>query len=133
MHLHFRAARPVRDLHRSAEMYQRGLGLDRIGHFLDHEGFDGIMLGREGADYHLELTHCRTHPVSPAPTPEDLFVFYLPDPEEWEARCASMLAAGFLEVRPFNPYWGQSGRTFEDPDGYRVVLQGSAWTNRRQS
>jgi hypothetical protein len=25
----------------------------------------------------------------------------------------------------FNPNWGKAGKTVEDPDGYRVVLQNS--------
>lgn len=29
--------------------------------------------------------------------------------------------------RSFNPYWDRLGVTFEDPDGYRVVLQRDAW------
>ena len=40
-----------------------------------------------------------------------------------------MLAAGFTEVESFNPYWRACGRTFEDPDGYRTVLQNDAWSN----
>ena len=38
-----------------------------------------------------------------------------------------MLAAGFRSVSSANPYWDVRGRTFEDLDGYRVVLQNSAW------
>ncbi|HKW39159.1 MAG TPA: VOC family protein [Burkholderiales bacterium] len=123
MRAHLRIARPVGELERSAAMYRDGLGLSEIGRFEDHEGFDGVMLGAPGLGYHFELTHCRSHPVRPAPTPEDLAVFYLPDPVEWRRACASMLAAGFREVTSFNPYWGRRGRTFEDPDRYRVVLQ----------
>jgi len=26
-----------------------------------------------------------------------------------------------------NPYWKRNGRTFEDVDGYRVVLQNGTW------
>ncbi|HEY2189748.1 MAG TPA: hypothetical protein VGH48_14425 [Caldimonas sp.] len=37
-----------------------------------------------------------------------------------------MVAMGFAPVQPFNPYWQQRGRTFRD-DGYRVVLEQSAW------
>jgi catechol 2,3-dioxygenase-like lactoylglutathione lyase family enzyme len=133
MSFHLRSARPVRDLARSVEMYKRGLGLQPIGYFLDHDGFDGVMLGLVGADYHFEFTYCHSHPITPTPTPEDLCVFYLPDQGEWVARCAAMLEAGFLEVKSFNPYWDMNGRTFEDPDGYRVVLQRSTWRNRLES
>jgi hypothetical protein len=38
-----------------------------------------------------------------------------------------MREAGFARVASFNPYWDRDGRTFEDPDGYRIVLQNSAW------
>jgi hypothetical protein len=38
-----------------------------------------------------------------------------------------MRAAGFPPVPSFNPYWDRDGLTFEDPDGYRVVLQHGAW------
>lgn len=108
-------------------MYRKGLALVEIGRFEDHQGFDGVMLGKPGLNYHFEFTYCRSHPVSPSPTPEDLIVFYLPEPTDWHKACASMLDAGFVEVAPFNPYWQQRGRSFEDHDGYRVVLQQAAW------
>jgi len=129
MNSHLRIARPVPDLARTVALYTQGLGLKEIGRFEDHEGFDGVMLGREGMDYHFEFTFCRTHPVKPAPTAEDLVVFYLPDAHEWSAACSRMLAAGFTQVPAFNPYWDQHGRTFADADGYRVVLQQAAWHN----
>jgi catechol 2,3-dioxygenase-like lactoylglutathione lyase family enzyme len=122
-----RIARPVSALERAVAMYRDGLGLREIGRFEDHEGFDGVMLGREGLPYHFEFTYCRAHPVLPNPTAEDLLVFYLPDAGEWRQACVSMLEAGFVEVAPFNPYWGQRGRTFEDPDRYRVVLERARW------
>jgi hypothetical protein len=39
-----------------------------------------------------------------------------------------MIAAGFSPVAAFNPYWDTRGRTFEDDDGYRVVLQNAEWS-----
>ena len=30
-------------------------------------------------------------------------------------------------VTPANPYWADHGLTFEDPDGFRVVLVPEAW------
>jgi catechol 2,3-dioxygenase-like lactoylglutathione lyase family enzyme len=124
-----RVARPVSDLARAADMYCRGLGLHVIGRFEDHDGFDGVMLGVAGASYHFEFTHCRTHPVVPSPTVEDLIVFYVPSGSEWQALCDDMLAAGFTQVAAFNPYWDACGRTYEDGDGYHVVLQRGEWSN----
>ena len=108
-------------------MFRHGLGLEELGRFVDHEGFDGAMLGTPGAAYHLEFTHCKSHPVSPSPTPEDLLVYYVPEPTDWLSRCEAMLAAGFREAESYNPYWTRNGRTFEDPDGYRVVICRIAW------
>jgi catechol 2,3-dioxygenase-like lactoylglutathione lyase family enzyme len=127
MSMHVRIARPVRDLERSVAMYKRALDLDELGRFADHAGFDGVMLGRRGETHHFEFTYCRTHPVRPAPTVEDLLVFYVPEPDAWCRACMTLLEAGFKEVQACNPYWQQRGRTFEDPDGYRVVLEQAAW------
>ena len=126
---HLRIARPVSDLARTKAMYCRGLGLCVVGNFENHDGFDGVMLGAVGASYHFEFTYCRTHPIAPSATAEDLTVFYLPTPSEWESTCASMLAAGFKQVASLNPYWEVQGRTFQDQDGYRVVLQNAEWSN----
>ncbi|HET7766257.1 MAG TPA: VOC family protein [Burkholderiales bacterium] len=122
-----RIARPVSDLPRAKSMYCAGLGLRVLGSFEDHEGFDGAVLGRSGLGYHFEFTHCRAQAVRPSPTSEDLTVFYVPDTAEWEGACADMLSAGFVQVTSFNPYWDIFGRTFEDQDGYRVVLQNTEW------
>lgn len=129
MQHHLRIARPVSDLAASQAMYCRGLGLKVLGSFENHAGFDGVMLGAEGAGYHFEFTRCRSHPVAPAPTPEDLAVFYVPSRPAWKEACAGMLAAGFRQVASFNPYWDAQGRTYEDNDGYRVVLQNAGWRN----
>jgi catechol 2,3-dioxygenase-like lactoylglutathione lyase family enzyme len=122
-----RIARPVRDLPRSIALYAAGLGLEVLGQFHDHDGFDGAFLGHPGHALHFEFTSCRRHPIVPSPTPEDLWVFYLPDRNAWSQACARMLAAGFAQVPPLNPYWAVRGATFEDPDGYRTVLQNAAW------
>ena len=85
------------------------------------------MLGRKGAGYHLEFTRKGGHRVGKAPTEDNLLVFYLPDANNWRQACASMLEAGFVEVLSFNPYWQQRGRTFEDYDHYRTVLEQAQW------
>jgi catechol 2,3-dioxygenase-like lactoylglutathione lyase family enzyme len=107
--------------------YRDGLGMDVLGLFADHEGFDGVMLGFPDAGYHLEFTHTSAHAAGRAPTQDNLLVFYLPDATDWQAAVARMIAHGYAPVAAFNPYWDVRGKTFEDVDGYRVVLQNAAW------
>lgn len=123
---HLRIARPVSHLLHSCNMYCQGLDLDIIGEFSQHEGFSGYMLGKAGLGWHLEFTQCHSHPVTPSPSDEDLLVLYIPDKRAWDATCEKMAIAQFRHVASFNPYWDAAGRTFEDNDGYRVVLQNRA-------
>ncbi|CAI1765231.1 VOC family protein [Serratia plymuthica] len=122
-----RIARPTDRLQEIAAMYCQGLGFERLGEFTDHQGFDGVMVGHPQHGYHLEFTHHRGVKVGLAPTQDHLLVFYLPQEGEWLAGCRRMLVAGFRQVASYNPYWDNRGQTFEDLDGYRVVLQRQAW------
>jgi len=125
---HIRVARPTDQLDAVVRFYCDGLGFEEIGRFRDHEGFDGVMLGLRGAAYHLEFTHQHGHVVGHAPTEDNLLVFYLPNLEEWNAAIERMEAKGYASVPSFNPYWDRQGKTYADPDGYRIVLQNAAWT-----
>ena len=122
-----RVARPTDDLDRLLAFYVEGLGLRLLGRFENHDGFDGVILGLEGSPYHLEFTRAAGLYAGSAPTRENLLVYYLPQRAAWQAAVDQMRAAGFAPVPSLNPYWDRQGVTFEDPDGYRVVLQNAAW------
>ncbi len=124
---HLRVARPTDHLEAVVAFYRDGLGFEVLGEFRDHDGFDGIMLGHREAAYHLEFTRKVGHPAGRAPTPDNLLVFYLPDSAAFASAVARMEAAGHPPVPSFNPYWDKNGKTYEDPDGYRVVLQHASW------
>jgi catechol 2,3-dioxygenase-like lactoylglutathione lyase family enzyme len=124
---HLRVARPTDDLTAVTKFYRDGLGFEVLYEFADHDGFDGVMLGRKGAAYHLEFTRKRGHKVGRAPTQDNLLVLYIPDKAAWQAAVTRLEKAGHRPVKSFNPYWDKHGRTFEDPDGYRVVLQNGSW------
>lgn len=123
-----RVARPTDDIDRLLPFYRDGLGLEVLYRFDDHAGFDGVMLGRRGAPYHFEFTRSRDHIAGRAPTQDNLLVFYLPEAKTWRDAVDRLRAAGFNPVGAFNPYWDRNGVTFEDPDGYRVVLSNEAWS-----
>ena len=123
-----RVARPTNDIARAAGFYINGLGFAVLAQFADHDGFDGIVLGHPGYPWHIELTHQHGVTVPCAPTKEHLLVIYLPDHSEWKSAVEKLRASGAEPVSAENPYWDERGLTFEDPDGYRVVLQNAAWT-----
>ena len=123
-----RVARPSDDLDRLLAFYVGGLGFELLYRFEDHDGFDGVMLGKKGAPYHFEFTRAAGHKAGRAPTQDNLLVFYLPEMADWQAAIDRMRAAGFTPVTSFNPYWDLDGVTFEDPDGYRIVFQNAAWS-----
>jgi len=122
-----RIARPTDNLLKIASMYEKGLGFTRLSAFEDHAGFDGVILGHPQNAYHLEFTQHQGTTVGKAPSQDHLLVFYVPDLQEWQDACNHMEVAGFEDVASFNSYWDAEGRTFEDPDGYRIVIQNRNW------
>ena len=72
---HLRVARPTDNLTEVVQFYQDGLGFEVLYEFTDHDGFDGVMLGHQGAAYHLEFTHKRGHIVGRAPSEDNLLGF----------------------------------------------------------
>ncbi len=122
-----RIARPTDNLLEVTRFYRDGLGLEELGSFVNHEGFDGVMLGSKGSPYHFEFTHHRGQTVGQAPSQDNLLVFYFPDKSSWLDAVDRMRQHGYYPAKSYNPYWDEKGKTFADIDGYRVVLQNSAW------
>ena len=60
-----RVARHTNRLAEIVSFYRDGLGLREIGHFKDHDGYDGIFLALTGTETHLEFT---TPPASSGST-----------------------------------------------------------------
>lgn len=117
-----RVARPTDRLEEVVRFYRDGLGLKELGEFKAHAGYDGVMLGLPGHAYHLEFTQHEEGSPCPAPTKDNLLVFYIPDEAAIKKLAERLNAMGYPAVPPENPYWAERGVTIEDPDGWRVVL-----------
>jgi len=122
-----RVARPTNNLEAVIRFYKEGLGLEELDRFENHDGFDGVILGRLDVPYHFEFTRALGHGAGRAPTEDNLMVFCLPDRADWARAVARMKQHGYSSVCSFNPYWDKEGVTFEDYDGYRIVLQNAEW------
>jgi predicted lactoylglutathione lyase len=55
-----------------------------------------------------------------------LLVLYIPDIAAINAIQNRLKRMAHYPVLPANPYWKMHGITFEDPDGWRVVLMNTA-------
>jgi catechol 2,3-dioxygenase-like lactoylglutathione lyase family enzyme len=121
--MQLRVARHTERLPEIIAFYRDGLGLREIGGFSDHAGYDGVFLEVPGTGAHLEFTSGGAH-GAPDPHPESLLVLFLGDVAAVQAAAARLAVD---PVTPANPYWAQHGSTFEDPDGFRVVLVPAPW------
>ena len=121
--MQLRVARHTERLDALVRFYRDGLGLSEVGRFEDHDGYEGVFLEVPGTGAHLELTAGGVH-GAPVPHPETLVVLYLGDEQSVQAVAARLAAE---PVAPANPYWAEHGLTFEDPDGFRVVLVPERW------
>ncbi|HEY4652519.1 MAG TPA: VOC family protein [Pontibacter sp.] len=122
-----RIARPTDKLQEVARFYCEGIGLEKLGSFEKHNGYDGIMVGLPGYTYHLEFTQHEAGSPCPAPTKDNLLVLYLPDEQSIRTIAKRLAGMGYPEVAPENPYWHEKGAvTIADPDGWRLVLMPTA-------
>lgn len=117
-----RIARPTDQLDKIIEFYETGLGLQRVGDFWQHNGYDGVMYGLPDTNFHLEFTAHEVGSPCPAPTKDNLLVFYLPSWDVMNKVGSRLEEMGYPEVKAENPYWEDAGITIEDPDGWRIVL-----------
>ncbi|MGC4189841.1 MAG: hypothetical protein QM589_01225 [Thermomicrobiales bacterium] len=121
-----RIARPTDRLNEIEHFYHQIVGLPKItawrhGEDGDHHGYDGLILGMPDGRYHLEFTRHADGSPCPAPSADNLLVFYLAA-SDVERMAARMQALDIAEVRPENPWWANGGHTYKDPDGWRVVF-----------
>jgi catechol 2,3-dioxygenase-like lactoylglutathione lyase family enzyme len=123
-----RVVRPTDDLGAILPFYIEGLGFEILYRFENKDGIDAAILGHPAHPYHVAFTHYHRHTVGRAPSQDNLLVFFLSDPVAYDAALARMTAAGLVPIPSFNPFWDEGGATFEDADGYRVVLTSRSWT-----
>lgn len=117
-----RVARPTDKLAEVTVFYRDALGLPVIGKFENHAGYSGVMFGAPGDRFHIEFTHKDGGSPGLAPTKDNLLVLYYQDQPSYDSAINRMIEHGNRPVAPENPYWDGRSLTFEDPDGWRVVL-----------
>jgi hypothetical protein len=119
--MQFRYARHTNDIGQLIRFYTEIIGLQKLGGFKGPHGYDGIFLGYEKSDWHLEFT-VSDEKASPALAEDDLIVVYFNTEPELQEILRNAEGKKVYPVKSKNPYWDDNGYTFADPDGFRVVI-----------
>ena len=117
----FRAARHTNNIDKIISFYTKVLGFEILGQFKGHEGYDGIFIGPEGADWHLEFTTSQQQSEQKY-NENDILVFYPTTTDEYGAIIYRIKKNNIAAVKPRNPYWAKNGIMVTDPDGFNVVI-----------
>lgn len=117
----FRKARHTHKLQEIKEFYMEIIGLEDLGGFEDHDGYEGIFLGFRGSDWHLEFTSSGT-PAAHEFDEDDLFVFYTEYKSQFESIQDAIIKHHIPTLLAKNPYWNEKGILIRDPDNFNVVI-----------
>lgn len=116
-----RVARHTKKLQPLIDFYTRVIGLEVLGDFKDHAGYDGVFMGDKNRDWHLEFTTSAKEPQHQADK-DDLLVFYADSRAAYDQIIAIAKNNNAPQAEPKNPYWKQHGTLLLDPDGFGVMV-----------
>ena len=117
----FRYARHTNNLEQLKSFYIDVLGLELLDGFENHDGYNGVFLGKQDENWHLEFTQSdeiANHTFDD----DDLLVFYPNSKLEFELLKEKLEHHSVQFVKSKNPYWNENGIQFLDPDGFGIVI-----------
>lgn len=121
----FRFARHTNNLEQIKSFYTEVMGFDLLGGFQNHNGYDGVFIGKSNENWHLEFTQSWEKAIHSFDE-DDLLVFYPNSKLEFESLLERLTQHNILFIEAKNPYWNDievsGGKMFLDPDGYRIVI-----------
>ncbi|MGV0831235.1 VOC family protein [Empedobacter brevis] len=119
--MQFRSARHTNRIKEIETFYTKILNLDILGDFKNHNGYDGLFIGKANTDWHLEFT-TSSDEVNHQFDEDDCLVFYPETQDEYEAVIKNLEFYRIEPIQAKNPYWNINGISFLDPDGFVVIV-----------
>ena len=119
--MQFRSARHTNRIKEIETFYTKILNLDILGDFKNHNGYDGLFIGKANTDWHLEFT-TSSDEVNHQFDEDDCLVFYPETQNEYEAVIKNLEFYRIEPIQTKNPYWNINGISFLDPDGFVVIV-----------
>jgi hypothetical protein len=116
-----RVARHTNNLDLIKSFYLNILGLELLGDFEDHNGYDGIFMGKSSLSWHLEFTKS-SDIVDFNFGAEDYLVFYPENDGEYQSILNRISESKIKYVVSKNPFWNSNGKIILDPDGFQIII-----------
>ena len=117
----FRFARHTNNLEQIKSCYIDVLGFQLLGGFENHNGYDGIFIGRANENWHLEFTKSEEI-VHFNFNDDDIIVFYPKNKIDFDLIMNKIQSQNIDFIKAKNPYWNENGKMILDPDGYKIVI-----------
>ena len=117
----FRLARHTNRLKQLVDFYVNIIGLDFLGEFKNHSGYDGVFIGKKNLGWYLEFTQT-SELVDHKFDEDDILVFYPETQFEYNSILDKITNNKVIISIAKNPYWQVNGITINDPDGHSVVI-----------
>jgi hypothetical protein len=117
----FRFARHTNNLEQIKSFYIDVLGFQLLGGFENHNGYDGIFIGRANENWHLEFTKSEEI-VHFNFNDDDIIVFYPKNKIDFDLIMNKIQSQNIDFIKAKNPYWNENGKMILDPDGYKIVI-----------
>jgi YycE-like N-terminal domain/YycE-like C-terminal domain len=117
----FRIARHTNNLDEIKVFYTEVIGLNFLGKFENHNNYNGIFLGKEGLDWHLEFTESKDKVVHVFDD-DDCLVFYPSTKQEYDEVTTRINLNKIEKISAKNPYWNTNGIIISDPDGCQIII-----------
>jgi hypothetical protein len=95
--------------------------MEILGGFQNHNGYDGVFMGKTNENWHLEFTKS-DEIIQFNFGDEDVLVFYPNTKLEYYSILEKINNSLIKIIEAKNQYWNENGKMFLDPDGYRIVI-----------
>jgi len=122
--MEFRIARHTNQINQIKTFYTEVLELEVLGSFANHDGYDGVFIGRKDLGWHLEFTTTNEEPDHRFDH-DDILVFYPRSKDSYDGLLRNIDEHKLKILSAKNPYWNANGVMVQDPDGHRVVISNS--------
>lgn len=117
----FRYARHTNQLEAIKNFYVNVIGLEILGSFENHDGYDGDFVGVKNENWHLEFT--TSEDLCDHTFDEDDLITFYPETQKEYALISQQIEEHKVDrIKAKNDYWNRNGIVVKDPDGCIVVI-----------